>query len=41
MQYYGLLMCNRLIKNIPELPEEVLEQGFQAETDNTMPDTND
>ena len=36
MQYYYLVLCNRLIKKIPEVPQEILEQGFLAETDNIV-----
>ena len=33
MQYYYLVLCNRLIEKIPEVPQEILEQGFLAETE--------
>ena len=36
MQYYYLVLCNRLIEKIPEVPQEILEQGFLAETDNII-----
>ena len=36
MQYYYLVLCNRLIEKIPEVRQEVLEQGFLAETDNII-----
>lgn len=36
MQYYYLVLCNRLIKKIPEVPQEILEQGFLAETNNIV-----
>lgn len=36
VQYYHLVISNRLIKKIPEVPQEILEQGFLAETDNVV-----
>lgn len=36
MQYYYLVLCNRLIEKIPEVPQEILEQGFLTETDNIV-----
>lgn len=36
MQYYHLVISNRLIKKIPEVPQEILEQGFLVETDNVV-----
>ena len=36
MQYYHLVLSNRLIKKIPEVPQEIREQGFLAETDNVV-----
>ena len=36
MQYYHLVLSNRLIKKISEVPQEILEQGFLAETDNVV-----
>ena len=36
LQYYYIVMCDRLIEKIPEVPQEVLEQGFLAETDNII-----
>ncbi len=36
MQYFYLTICNRLIKKIPKVPQEILEQGFLAETDNVV-----
>lgn len=35
-QYFYLVTCNRLIKKIPEVPQEILEQGFLVETDNVV-----
>lgn len=36
IQYYYLVLCNRLIEKIPEVPQEILEQGFLAETNNIV-----
>lgn len=36
MQYYHLVISNRLIKKIPEVPQEILEQGFLIETDHVI-----
>lgn len=35
-QYFYLVTCNHLIKKIPEVPQEILEQGFLVETDNVV-----
>lgn len=35
-QYYDLIMCNQIIKKIPKLPDEILEQGFLVEVDVAM-----
>ena len=35
-QYYDLIMCNQIIKKIPKLPDEILEQGFLVEADVAM-----
>ena len=35
-QYYDLIMCNQIIKKIPKLPDEILEQGFLVEADIAM-----
>lgn len=36
MQYYYLVLCNRLIEKIPEVPQDILEWGFLAETNNIV-----
>lgn len=36
MQYFYLTICNRLLKKIPEVPQELLERGFLVETDNVV-----
>ena len=36
LQYFYLVTCNHLIKKIPEVPQEFLEQGFLVETDNVV-----
>lgn len=35
-QYYDLIMCNQIIKKIPKLSDEILEQGFLVEADIAM-----
>ena len=35
-QYYDLIMCNQIIKKIPKLPDEILDQGFLVEADVAM-----
>ena len=40
MQYYHLVISNRLIKKIPEVPQKILEQGFLVETDNVIAGNN-
>lgn len=36
IQYFYLVTCNCLIKKIPEVPQEMIEQGFLAETNNVF-----
>lgn len=40
IQYFYLVTCNHLIKKIPEVPQEILEQGFLIETDNVIAGNN-
>ncbi len=35
-QYYDLIMCNCILKKIPKLPDEILDQGFLVEADTGM-----